>query len=343
MRKQRPFLKVLVAVLVAIGVAAGATVAATGVGATGSAEVITACRHRVTGGLRVPAPGQVCRRHEQTLKWNVKGPKGDAGPSGPEGPPGAAGPVGPVGPAGAQGVAGPPGAAGPAGPAGPTGPAGPKGDPGQGLTSFDALDGLPCTADGQAGSIELTFDASRRAVLTCEAGGGGGGGGGDQSGLKVNEVSTGTTVGASDEFVELFNGGGAAVDVSGLKVVYRSAAGTSDIALATIPDGTTIAAGGYYLVGGSGYAGPATPDQSFSTGLAGTGGGVGLRPADGILVDSVGYGTATNALVEGSPVAAPPSEDSPAKSASRSPDGKDTNVNSADFVIATATPRAANQ
>jgi hypothetical protein len=224
---------------------------------------------------------------------------------------------------------------------GPPGPPGPKGDPGQGLTSFDDVDGLPCTVAGQAGAIDLTYDASSHAVLTCASSGGGGGG--DVAAIKVNEVSTGTTGAATDEFVELFNSGSEAVDAAGLKLVYRSAAGTSDVALGTIASGVTIPAGGYYLFGGAGYAGSATADQSFSTGLAAMGGGVGLRKADATLLDSIGYGTATNAFVEIAPVAAPPAEDSPGKSAARLPDGKDTNDNSADLAVSTATPLAANQ
>jgi hypothetical protein len=355
MRFNRPIRRALLGAVIVLGLAAGSTLAASKVQKASSVAAITACRQIITGSLRVPSAGQGCRRHEQVLTWNVSGPKGDPGPPGPAGAAGARGPAGskgdpgergaagPTGAAGAQGPAGPAGAQGAAGPAGPTGPQGPKGDPGAGLSSFESLDGLPCT-DGQAGVVDLGYDASHHAVLTCVASGGGGGGGGgaDVSALKVNEVSTGTTAAASDEFVELVNTGSAAVDASGLKLVYRSAVGTSDIALGTIAAGTTIPAGGYFLFGGSGYAGAPAADQSFSTGLAGTGGGLGLRKPDGSLVDSVGYGTATNAFVVGSAAAAPPAADSPGKSAARLPDGKDTNDNSADFVVSNATPKAAN-
>ena len=117
----------------------------------------------------------------------------------------------------------------------------------------------------------------------------------------MNEFSTGVTGALTDEFVELVNGGTTAVDAGGFKVVYRSASGTSDTALATIPAGTTIAAGAFYLLGGAGYAGAHAADQPFSVGLASTGGSVGLRDASGGLVDAVAYGTAANGLGEGSP------------------------------------------
>jgi hypothetical protein len=154
---------------------------------------------------------------------------------------------------------------------------------------------------------------------------------------------TGVTNAASDEFVEIVNAGTAAADLSGWKLVYRSASGTSDIVLATIPDGTTLAAGAFYLFGGAGYAGGAPADQSFSTGIAATGGGVGLRDAGGALIDSVGYGTATNAFVEGTVAPAPPTTAAPGSSLARTPDGDDTDDNAADFVIdPSPTPKASN-
>ena len=154
---------------------------------------------------------------------------------------------------------------------------------------------------------------------------------------------TGVTGAATNEFVEIVNTGSAAADLSGWKLVYRSAAGTSDVTLATIPDGTTLAAGAFYLFGGAAYAGGPAPDQSYTTSIAAAGGGVGLRDAAGALVDSVGWGTATNAFVEGTVAAAPPTTDAPGTSTGRLPDGDDTNDNAADFVIdSSPTPKAAN-
>lgn len=271
------------------------------------------------------------------------GPQGPAGERGTPGTPGPAGATGPSGPAGAQGPAGPQGLPGPAGPRGDTGPAGPQGPAGErgpagpagaGIASFDDLAGSRCTTDGGAGTIAITWDASSRATLTCVRG---------AAVVRVNEVQTGTTASAADEFVELVNAGTSAADVGGWKLVYRSASGTSDTTLATIPAGTTVAAGGFYLFGGSAYAGARAADQSFAAGLASAGGAVGLRDASGALVDAVGWGTATNALVEGAAAAAPPTTAPPGGSIVRRPDGHDTDVNAADFAVATAaTPRGPN-
>jgi hypothetical protein len=308
--------------------------------------VVRACVHVPTGRVRIVDQKAHCKAHERGIVWNLAGPKGDKGDPGPAGPVGADGPRGPQGLQGLQGLpgiqgpAGAPGPVGPAGPAGPSGaqgPAGPKGDRGV-VGSFDDLAGLTCTANGTAGKTTLAWDAERRAIVTCSLPGNGGGGG--NAVIRVNELVTGTSTSASDELVEIVNAGSAPADVSGWKLVYRSAAGTSDVVLATIPDGTSIPAGGFYLFGGSAYAGPPAADQPFSVSLASTGGGVGLRDASGSLVDSVGWGTATNALVEGTAGAAPPA----GSSLRRLPDGKDTNDNAADLgVSSTPTPRAPNQ
>ena len=53
----------------------------------------------------------------------------------------------------------------------------------------------------------------------------------------------------------------------------------------------------------------------------------------GALVDGVGWGTATNALVEGTAAAAPPATAAPGSSLVRLPDGHDTNANAADFTV----------
>jgi hypothetical protein len=318
-------------------------------GKTEDAGVVSACVKGPTGHVRIVSDPGRCKRGERPLQWSIKGPRGEPGepgPAGPAGPAGAdgdtgpAGPAGPTGPAGPQGVAGPQGPAGPAGaqgPAGATGPAGPKGDPGL-LASFDALAGLACTvAEGQ-GTIGINWDADRHAVLSCVVPSEPGGEPPVSAAMLVNELMTGATGAAANEFVEILNAGSSQADIGGWKLVYRSAAGTSDTVLATVPQGTVVPAGGFYLFGGSAYAGPVAADQSFAFGLAAAGGAVGLRNPSGVLVDSVGYGTATNALVEGAPAPAPAPDTSIGRHSAA-----DTNDNAADFsATAAPTPRAAN-
>lgn len=266
---------------------------------------IHACRMLKSGKLRVVADPDSCRPKERKISWNIRGPKGDAGP------------------------------------AGVAGPQGPKGDPGAGLSSFEALGGLACTFEGGQGAIQIEYDADGLAEITCiteEAPPVG------EARLTVNEFSTGVTGALGNEFVEIANAGDAEADVGGFKLIYRSAAGTSDVTLATIPAGTAIPAGGFYLLGGNAYAGSHAADQSFSLGLSSTAGGIGLRDTAGALVDSIGYGDGTaNALVEGSPTPAPPITDTPGSSAGRNGASGDTNNNAADFSITGApTPGASN-
>jgi Lamin Tail Domain len=223
---------------------------------------------------------------------------------------------------------------GPAGPAGPAGPSGPQGEPGAGLESFDDLVGLECTAGANHGSIEIDYGAGGEAQIRCVVPTP------PAAPIRINEFSTGVEGALTDEYVEIFNPGTGAVDLSGYKLVYRSAAGTSDVNLATIPAGTMLGAGGFMLFGGSGYSG--TADQPFSVSLASGGGGVGIRDATGLLLDSVGWGTATNALVEGSVAAAPTIAAAPGRSDARHPDGQDTNDNAADFAEGDPTPKAPN-
>jgi hypothetical protein len=100
--------------------------------------------------------------------------------------------------------------------------------------------------------------------------------------------------------------------------------------------------GAFLLFGGSGYAGAHPADRSFATSLASAGGGVGLRDPSGVLADSVAWGTATNAFVEGAVAPAPTIAPAPGKSAGRHPNGQDTNDNAADFTEGEPSPGGAN-
>jgi len=277
----------------------GGTIIAARAGDGVDAPTITACARLKDGRLRATSPEIACGRHERALEWNVRGKPGEPGPPGPAGPPG---------------------------------------EPGPGLSSIEGLDGLACHAGGQDGTTSISYDAARRAVITCVVAGGTEG-----PAVKINEFSTGVSGAATNEFVELLNAGSSGVDIGGARVVYRSANGTSDTTLATVPAGTQLAPGAFYLLGGSGYAGAESADQSFGTALSSTGGSVGIRSTDDGLLDAVAYGTAANGLGEGQPAPAPPLTTSPGSSAVRLPDGADTSDNAADFsVTASPTPRRPN-
>lgn len=310
--------------LLALLVAAPAGAVAISQGSQGG-DVIRGCV-RKDGNLRLATAKSPCRKNERRISWSVRGRQGEPGPAGAAGPAGLTGADGAPGSAGAQGAAGPQGE---------RGPRGPKGDPGI-VDSLERLNGVACRAGGHDGTVVLSYDASEHAVFTCiEAVGAGS--------VRVNEFSTGTSASATDEFVEIINAGASGAEIGGYKLAYRSGAGTSDVTLATIPAGTTLAPGAFYLFGGSGYGGAAPANQSFAQALAAGAGGIGLRGATGNVVDSVGYGTATNAFVEAHAALGPPATAVPGSSDVRLPDGADTDDNGVDFTVTAApTPGGPN-
>ena len=174
----------------------------------------------------------------------------------------------------------------------------------------------------------------------------------------INEVMTGVTGDARNEFVEIYNPCGVAIDLTGWKLVYRSAAnqnpasGADSSTLFSWTAGTTphtIGASGAsaYLVYGGVDFNNANKTGTLLNSIADGGGAVGLRDPTGKLVDSVGYGSASpiDAFVEGGTAApAPPVVASPGNSISRIPNGTDTNRNNVDWKVSTMiTPGAANQ
>jgi hypothetical protein len=124
--------------------------------------------------------------------------------------------------------------------------------------------------------------------------------------------NTGATY--DQDYVELFNSSGVAVNIGGWSLQYGASTSTLNLGACTncltvFPTGATIPACGYYLIGlakGTVAAPPlpVTPDLSFPTGnnLSATTGKIGLK-ADAIttpcspqtaFVDLVGYGPFVN-------------------------------------------------
>ena len=151
-----------------------AAIAVAVVGIPGSDGVILGCYGKVDGRLRVVADSSQCdKTKEITLEWNQTGPAGAPGAVGPQGIPGPAGEQGLQGAPGAQSDPGPQGQAGaqgeqgPQGEPGPPGPPGPQGEPGPVLASFDSIEELPCTRNGNTGAIGLSYAADGTATLKC--------------------------------------------------------------------------------------------------------------------------------------------------------------------------------
>ncbi len=138
-----------------------------------------------------------------------------------------------------------------------------------------------------------------------------------------------------DEFIELHNTSSSSFDLNGFRLVYRSTGGTNDVSFAAWTTSTVIAPGAYYLITSTTYDGSAAADRTYNSGtcqcaLGAGGGGLAIRNSNGIVFDSVGYGTATNAFVETTRTAAPAAN----ASAARINNGcQDTDNNLNDFAI----------
>ena len=180
-----------------------------------------------------------------------------------------------------------------------------------------------------ASAVDLTSD-----VVISEVYGGGGNSGAPYT----------------NDFIELYNHGPAAVDVSAWSVQYASSTGTSwQVTKLT----GSVPAGGYYLIGegagaGNGAALP-TPNATGTIALSATAGKVALVNSQTALagcaascdsaagvVDFVGFGTANDAA--GSPT--PALSNSTSAQRTTTP-YTNTGNNAADFTVAAPTPAAA--
>jgi hypothetical protein len=153
----------------------------------------------------------------------------------------------------------------------------------------------------------------------------------------INQFNPGYN-GASDEFVELVNLTGNTVDLSTLKIIYQSAGGGAGGAGGTLsgimqPHSFWLLSPNATISVGQTVALPR--DGSISSGFSGSAGQLALqRLSDNVIIDGLAYGAVTtNNLGEGTAVAAPSTNGG----YKRSPDGKDNNTNSLDFVAVAPT------
>ncbi len=139
--------------------------------------------------------------------------------------------------------------------------------------------------------------------------------------------------GASDEFIELFNPSGGAIDISGWVVKKSSSCGPTVNQIATIIT-ATLDPGKHFLLANTASTLALTPDQQYPSSIADDGGIALLNPSS-TPVDQVGM-CATTAYFEGTPL--PPF---PAATADQSYERKldasggcvDTDNNAADFIL----------
>ncbi len=144
---------------------------------------------------------------------------------------------------------------------------------------------------------------------------------GDVCDIVLSEVAAAGPGGAGDELVELYNGGPHPVSLSGWRLQYRSASGTTYQNVVALPADASIPARGYYLIvsgGAQGYQGGVTADHVRVTsagapttlGFSDSAGHVRIGSpslstalVDAAVSDTLGYGAAAGP--EGQAVAAP--------------------------------------
>ena len=149
----------------------------------------------------------------------------------------------------------------------------------------------------------------------------------------IGEVITGGAS-ASDEYVEIYNAAATAVDLGGDELVYVTASGATTTRKAAFTSPLQLVSGQHLLV--ANLAGMYAPlaDATYSGGLAADGGSLVLRTGDGTVIDTVGWGTAANAYVEGAVAPAPPARSSlERRPGATAGNWTDTNDNASDWFV----------
>lgn len=142
--------------------------------------------------------------------------------------------------------------------------------------------------------------------------------------LLISELQTGSSDSASQEFVEIYNPTTNPVDLSGWKIEYKSAAGSSWSQKAVLAG--VLEPNGYYLLATANYL-VGQADQVMSDGLSAAGAHVRIKDSSGNQIDLIGWGTA------GAPEGVAASAPAAGQSLERTPLGEDSNSNASDFVV----------
>lgn len=168
----------------------------------------------------------------------------------------------------------------------------------------------------------------------------------------ISEVQIGgggdTSV-TTDEFVELYNPNSESVDISGWKLMKKTAAVDAVVTLVSIvPGSTSIPGHGYYLIAHTDYDGSVSEDLTYSDTSFSTNNTVILTDSSDTVIDKVGMGTANDK--ENASASSPANNRSIERKASSSStsetmsaggldqflgNGEDTDDNSLDFVYRT--------
>jgi cysteine-rich repeat protein len=166
----------------------------------------------------------------------------------------------------------------------------------------------------------------------------------------ISEYATRGPSGGTDEFLEIYNRSTGDVDIGSYEIWYTSASGSATNRCATVPAGTILVPGGYFLVGSNSYSYMSVPPDVRHTcsGWSDNGGTLDVRmPGGSVTVDRAGWGAAVNFEGMASPaisLGTPYSHERKAQDCSTSGtlatggadaslgNGHDTDTNASDFV-----------
>jgi len=150
------------------------------------------------------------------------------------------------------------------------------------------------------------------------------------NGLVISKIQiTGGTGKTGEDFVSIYNGSAAPIDLNGLRLVKRTKSGTSDTILKSWTTSTLVSPGAYHVWANSDFAATIHADSSSSQTISNDN-AVALRQSSGgEIIDSVGWGEAANIFVETEPFPLNPEGGQYIERI----DNIDTNNNSLDFQI----------
>jgi hypothetical protein len=212
------------------------------------------------------------------------------------------------------------------------------GDPRDAAAVDSAMDANDAARDAMTGPDAVDAGASdARDAL----GPGADSGGGCSGSVVVNEVQHSGSAGGTDEFIEIQNNGASEVSLDGWQILYISSAGTTSQSLFTFSMTDRLTPGAQMIVAGAMHQ-PAASLRRIAAGRGiSTPAGVALVDRTLRKVDSVAFGmvASTHPYLEPEGGAPAPNPGT-AQSISRTPSGRDTNVNATDFTVSPPTPGA---
>ena len=204
------------------------------------------------------------------------------------------------------------------------------------MTKIESLGGIACTTSGGAqGTVSVETEIDGAIVLTCEDGAAPPPPPSGASKLVINEIDYDQVGVDSGGFVEIYNAGDSAADLTGIALVLVDGGTGGEYLRRTLTG--TLAAGAYLVI-------EVDPQNGAPDGVALIGSGGGLLDAlsyEG-AIEAATIGSTTYNLVEGTVLPATTADSNTVVgSLSRIPNGSDTNNAAVDWAFTTTVTQGA--